>query len=118
LAGKWCFRAYDDEMTEDEFAAHISKLAHKCKRVVVILDSCHSGMFKVRESNVVVIAACKAEETAIFLSTKPGYDPLCSVFHMALLEGLGGAADANGDGIITLAELDSFFHRRVAEIFN
>ena len=38
------------------------------------------------------------------------------VFTHALLEALDGKADANGDGIVTLAEVDAYVGARVAEL--
>jgi WD40 repeat protein len=102
-------------------------LADMPGRVLLLLDACHSGAAGrlsshgvgedfVREladddCGVVVLNAAMGREESLESATfKHGF------FTQALLDGLGGAADANGDGVIDLHELDFYVERRVAEL--
>src|SRR5262249_47467868 len=62
-------------------------------------------------SGFVTFASCMASEfSAEGPALQNGY------FTRALLEGLLGHADANGDGVVTLAELDAYVAERVAAL--
>jgi Caspase domain len=96
----WGFCAHDAVVTGQELQQKIAQLANKGVTVLLILDSCHSGMMAVPETNAVVMAACGGNETSSEFGN--------GNFTRALLEALRGWADANHDGQITLAEVRSY----------
>lgn len=97
------------------------------RSVVVMLDTCHAGALRTGAPQLDVI-----EDPAARLSTGEGFFLLASskpgeeseeqarlghgAFTYALLEGLGGAADTDRDGAITVTELFGYVARRVAEL--
>ncbi len=99
----------------------------KAKQVVVIFDSCHSGVrrgAKAMDSESgqviaglmndadgrVTLSSCNAEEYS-FEDPDKGH----GVFTYYLAEGLNGAADANGDGLISVGELHVYVRKKVGE---
>jgi uncharacterized caspase-like protein len=91
----------------------------------LILDTCRAGgagglgvpvspaesLKGLTEQGLITYAACMAGEFS-FEPTKQG--PIQNGFFThALLEALSGKADANGDGIVTLAEVDAYVANRV-----
>ena len=116
-----------DSISSEELQAAIYKVPSAKK--IVLLDTCHSGgavsaetlltrglsdleMVKRmnRLSGAVVIAAAETKEQAI-----EGYMGH-GVFTFALMEAMGGAADANKDGFITTRELQDYVEVRASEI--
>src|SRR5262245_3354626 len=94
----------------------------------LILDTCRSGgagglgapvapadsLKGLVEQGLITYAACMAGE---FSQEGPGDGPIQNgFFTFALIEALSGKADANGDGIITLAEIDAYVANRVKQI--
>jgi WD40 repeat protein len=99
-------------------------------RLTAILDACHSGGIDggrtrgphgltddllrdliAEESGLVVLCATTGNEQAQESTAhKHG------VFTQALLEGLAGKADANGDGVVYLDELGLYLNQRVGEL--
>jgi uncharacterized caspase-like protein len=96
------------------------------QRVVVLLDSCHSGarvgardgaeqgtvldtLFRDAEGRV-TLASCSADEQA-FEDAEKGH----GVFTHYLVEGLNGRADANADGYVTAEELNAYVQSAVKE---
>lgn len=96
--GQYAFCAYDRLVYSADLRQRIEALAKKDVRVVVILDTCHAGAIGIHGNNIIVLAACTAQENASD-GLKNG------LYTQTLLAGLKGAADANKDGIVTLAEL-------------
>jgi WD40 repeat protein len=96
-------------------------------RVVLFVDTCHAGAVTGRkslatmddlirdlaseESGVVVMAASTGREVSVEL---PGHKH--GAFTVALLEGLEGKADFNGDKAVYLTELDAYVTERVKEL--
>jgi len=105
------------------------------KRVVVIFDCCFSGaisrslnsrdadvvhvgdIFRGQAEGKVIISASRATEYAYEPGGEPVAlrdNPLHSVFAEALIDGLAtGAADLDGDGVVSVTELYEFVHQRV-----
>jgi hypothetical protein len=97
------------------------------ERVVVITDACHSGGTLVQEANPiggsfadlfnpsrrVTISAAAANESSL---EGPQWGDGHGVFTFTLLEGLQGAADADGDGVVTFLEAAEYVQGRVPEI--
>ena len=123
--GHWFMAAYDDpwsmwstagQVTEKDMRERLEKLPGQ---VILILDSCHAGAFGDGVSNwgvegeagLVIYAAALHDQYGWFNSLRDhGY------FTLALLEALEGKADTNGDGVVTLAEVDAYVATRVAEL--
>jgi hypothetical protein len=112
----WDNRSLDNMVTEKELRERLEKLPGK---VILILDSCHAGAFgdgvgnrrAKGEAGLTVYAASLPDQVSYYSpALKHG------VFTHALLEALDGKADANGDGIVTLAEVDAYVGARVAEL--
>ena len=122
--GHWLMAAYDCPwgngsdayVTEQELRQRLEKLPG---RVLLILDSCHSGAFGDGVSNRAVKGQAGLVVYAAALSDQYGwYDNGLDhgYFTHALLEGLSGKADANHDGLVTLAEIDAYVANRVAAL--
>ena len=120
--GEWVFCAADcviDRqgvvqsgcLTASEFRAWVTELSRKGARVVLILDSCHSGAIDINVDGVVVLSACQAHQVTLAgapLAVKSQF-----LFTQVLLEALNGKADANGDGIVTLEEVQDYLAKHV-----
>jgi hypothetical protein len=110
----WSFWSVANSVTAQELRARLEKLPG---RVILILDSCHSGAFgdgvsnrAVRgEAGLVVYAAAMHDQFGYYIMNR-------GLFTAVLLEGLSGSADANGDGVVTLAELDAYVSSRIAAL--
>jgi hypothetical protein len=106
--------AYDGVVKGKEIRDWVSKLVAKGSFVIVIVESCHSGALNLNQDHVVFMCACQKEQTSL------DGDPLMlhdhSLFVQAVLEGLGGKADANGDGTVTVTELVSYVKVRLGKL--
>jgi hypothetical protein len=92
---------------------------------LMFVDTCYSGSFLANYSRGINISrlppSFDGSGQAAFSAT--GQDQLAyespqfhhGLFTYALLEGLGGNADINGDGIITTQELSAYIRERVGE---
>jgi uncharacterized caspase-like protein len=99
----------------------------KARQIVVIFDSCHSGVRRgakdiESESSQVIDAMMTQAEGRVTLSScnadeQSFEDPDWGhgVFTYNLVQGLMGAADANGDGLITAGELHVYTRKAVSE---
>jgi len=93
--------------------------AGKAKTKLLVLDVCHAGSAKdvgglapslVGIAGLTVLASCAADEISyVEEEAKSG------VFAGRLVEGLAGAADADGDKVVTLAELHAFVKRSMKD---
>ena len=110
-------RTADVENTSIPFAMFESKLAScAAKRSLVILDACHSGTgrnvpgmtpgmmadIEKHSEGRITLASCKQDEVS------HEYEAGHGAFTWFLLQGLGGGADANGDGVISALELSNY----------
>lgn len=106
----------DGRLTYSELLNTLS--SSRCKNILVILDTCHSGsitsaMSKLKQSgkyrkNIVVIASSRANEKSLentFLGA--GY------LTQGLLKGLRGKSDADGNRTITVGELFRYVYNDV-----
>jgi hypothetical protein len=79
-------------------------------QIIFLLDTCHSARFgeELHQINpgIITLASCSQSELAY--ESKPFRKGGGGAFTTAVGKGLKGAADANGDGAITLAELAEF----------
>lgn len=83
-----------------------------CSNVILIVDTCHAGAFFKDNQGIpdalYAITSCAADELAF--DTQEG-----GAFSVALTNGLqGAAADADGDGRVTIDELHSYIKRSLA----
>jgi hypothetical protein len=101
-----------------------------CK-VLLVLDTCHSGAAgtvgarspgrldyadvlrdaATDEVGVITLASCLPNECSY---ERPQWGN--GAFTKALVEGIGGKADLNGDGVVSVAELDAYVADRVKEL--
>jgi uncharacterized caspase-like protein len=131
LLGSYGIPAYDytklrpreTEITWSELRAALEGMSG---RVLLILDTCHAAQGANNNTpasplavasgfrnNVITFAASMADQVS------DEKDHLKNgVFTYALIEALSGKADANGDGIITLAEVDAYVADRVEKLSN
>lgn len=116
--GSFCLLVYD---TEDKYPFAtgldadfiLSQLRDsRCRKSVLLIDGCHSGAFFAHNRGVpnglYAITSCGAEE--VCMDTPEG-----GPFTLALAEGLRhAAADADGDGRVSIDELHEFVKRRLS----
>ena len=110
-----------------DFDEMVRVVRHNVRAVVVMLDTCHAGALRVSAPGLVAADDPTARMSAgegffLLAATKPGEDsreePALAhgAFTYALLEGLQGAADADGDGLITVSDLFGYVARRVPQL--
>jgi uncharacterized caspase-like protein/TolB-like protein len=110
-----------------DFDDTLRVLRRNVRAVVVMLDTCHSGALNIPSSRVVSADEMAAQVSAgegffLLAATRPGEESKETsdlghgAFTYALIEALGGAADADGDGIVTVSELFAFVARRVPQL--
>jgi hypothetical protein len=104
-------RSDETKLSEAVLRERLTKLTQRGVTVILVLDTCFSGAFYVGESGVVVFAACSGSQ----LSFEDGFLQN-GLFTRAMIEALGGKADTNGDGVVTLAELEQYVTTRVAQM--
>lgn len=105
--GEFEFMAYDGKVRWSDLRAALKDVRG---RVILILDSCHSGALE-SNGNVIVLSSSLAHQTS-GETNQNGY------FTQSLLEGLNGKADTNNDGTITLAEVYAYVSNRLVVISN
>jgi len=104
--GKYAFCAHDQQVQWSSVQSALSGLPGK---IIVILDTCGSGGVTYG-GNMIVFSACLSFQTS-------GEDSAHGFFTKAFLAGLGGKADLNRDGKITLAEVDAYVSNQL-DIYN
>ncbi|MBI1832803.1 MAG: caspase family protein [Planctomycetes bacterium] len=110
---EWCFFAHDAAIRANELQDRIARLDANQVTVLLILDTCFSGMMAAPRTKAVVMAACRDDE----LSGEPAV-LRNGQFTQALIAGLAGSADTNKDGRITVATLRSYVTPQVARHSN
>ena len=94
------------------------------KHVLFVMDACYSGLGLTRGAGSTTYLRDNARRIGRQMLTAGGADQLVadggpnghSVFTWTLLQGLGGKADLNGDGIITATELAAYVAPAVASV--
>lgn len=116
--GQYSFTPHDanpllpsTNLTSTSIRKHLSALPGKC---FLILDTCFSGgANRLGGVNFLTLAACSHRE----VSSEHGDRDLGNgYFTRAFLEGFHGKADRDGDGIVTLEELDAFVTSRLDQL--
>lgn len=122
------FNPADPERTSlpwEELAFALGKERLKAWQVLFFADCCHAGAFGVnsasqndminalllRRPGIFVFAASRDFEVSL---ERPDWNH--GAFTLALLEGIGGKADANHDGKVTMTELQTYTYNRVQEL--
>ena len=107
-----------------DFDELLRVIRRNVKAVVVMLDTCHAGALGIPSSRSVSGDDMARQMTAgegffLLAATKPGEESkeqsslAHGAFTYAVLEGLRGSADSNGDGQLTVSELFGYVARRV-----
>ena len=110
-----------------DFDEMVRVVRHNVRAVVMMLDTCHAGALQVAAPSLTIAddpsaALSVGEGFFLLAATKPGEDSKENrdlkhgAFTYALLEGLNGAADADGDGIISVSDLFGYVARRVPQL--
>ena len=93
----------------------LTPVRERVGRMVIMLDTCHAGALDIDQATQVsggeglyLLAASKPGETSIELDDKAH-----GAFTQALLDGLNGAANDDGNGQISVIELFDYAARRV-----
>lgn len=72
----------------------------------LMLDTCHAGGFGFKAADFTALASCGAKQLSSEKATiQNGFFTRC------LLDGLSGKADANADGTISIAEIESYVNK-------
>jgi hypothetical protein len=107
---EYLYCAYDRDWLWSEIKLALRDMPGK---VMVILDTCGAGG-AVGARNLTVFCGCLAEESGMEDPTPNGNGH----FTKALIEGLNGKADLNGDGIVTLDEVQMYVAHRLHRFSN
>src|SRR5262245_38707727 len=110
-----------------DFDEMVRILRSRAHGVIVMLDTCHAGAMQFGAPNVVPMDEPAARLTVgdgffLLAATKPGEESqeqpelAHGAFTYALLEGLRGAADADRDGVLSVADLFSHAAREVPRL--
>lgn len=104
-----------------EVVSRLVRLSEKSRRVIVLLDACHSGSAVTNselvrsvlsaESGVLVLASSKGEEISQERS-----DLEHGIFTKALLEAVNGQASAPGENSTTTLEFLAYVARRIKQL--
>jgi hypothetical protein len=105
--GEFHYAAYDNLFA---WARIQSALQNIPGRVIVILDCCNSGALT-GGGDLIVFSSSLAHQIS-------GETDLNGYFTQVLLEGLGGRADSDRNGTVTLAEVDAYVAGRLEVISN
>jgi uncharacterized caspase-like protein len=104
-----------------EVTERLTQLSQKSKRVIVLLDACHSGSAASNEELVKAILNANAG-VMVFASSKGSEVSLENAewghgaFTKALLEGISGKAADDNEKSVTLWDFASYVRRRVKQL--
>jgi TPR repeat protein len=117
---------HDNRIELGVVRALLAPVIDSAEKVLVLINSCHSGAFLIRRSfgsnplgpgerGAYAIMASRASESSLHLdSVGPG-----SVFFEKVFAALGGVADnAPRDGVVTFHELDTYLHSEIPIVTN
>jgi len=110
-----------------DFDEVVRVIRRNARAVVVMLDTCHAGAMRLAARNLVSAddlptRLSAGENFYLLAAAKPGNDSKeraelgHGVFTYAVLEGLQGPADADGDGFISVSELFGYVARLVPRL--
>jgi uncharacterized caspase-like protein len=110
-----------------DFDEMLRVLRRNVRRVVVMLDTCHAGALRlpsraVLSADDLATQVSVAEGLFLLAAAKPGEESKekadlgHGAFTYALLEGLRGAADGDGDGLMSVSDLFGYVARHVPRL--
>ncbi len=116
-----------DALRMSDFDEMVRSVRRNVRGVVLMLDTCHSGALRVTVPNVTAaddLATRMSVGEGFFLlaASKPGEESKegpesgHGAFTYALLQGLQGGADADGDGLVSVSDLFGFVARQVPKL--
>jgi hypothetical protein len=108
-------------LSDRQILAWATPLVHRGLKVLVIIDACYSGQLRLGASAVLQhYREPTGGGLVLMLSSMPGQMSAAlgkySAFARAVVEGLAGEADLDGDGYVTLRELRLYAYRRTYEL--
>ena len=118
-SSQWMFVPYDYNpynatqtgLYEWQVREQLTRLTKRGATVILIVDTCHAAAFASADSGIVIFAACSVFEESLEDSNFQN-----GLFSRAMIEAMQGRGDSNQDGIITLAEIDSYVTTRLREM--
>jgi uncharacterized caspase-like protein/TolB-like protein len=116
-----------DALRMSDFDEMVRSVRRNVRGVVLMLDTCHSGALRVTAPNVTAaddLATRMSVGEGFFLlaASKPGEESKeqpeagHGAFTYAVLQGLEGGADADGDGLVSVSDLFGFVARQVPRL--
>jgi len=110
-----------------DFDEMIRVVRRNVRGVVVMLDTCHAGALRLATSELLPADDAGARLSAgegffLLAATRPGEESTerpelgHGAFTYALLEGLAGAADADGNGVLSVSDLFGYVAREVPRL--
>jgi hypothetical protein len=123
--GHWSFAPHDFDpshpdstsLFDVEILGELSPLVAAGHRVLLVLDSCHSGQIRDAAESLMEIPRGEFLLLASSISSQPSLTTAdCPLFTRAITEGLMGRADADEDRRVTIAELRRYLSWRVKEL--
>ena len=116
-----------DGLRMSDFDESLKVLRRNIRAVIVMLDTCHSGSLSIPAAAVVSPDEMARQMTAgegffLLAASKPGEQSKersalnHGAFTYAVLEGIGGQGDADGDGSLSVSELFGYVARRVPQL--
>jgi uncharacterized caspase-like protein len=117
-AYNWFFVAHDYDssnfataLTEGMVRDRLAKLSDRGVTVILVIDTCFSGLFDAGNTGIIVLAACGPQESSLEDSRLEN-----GLFTRALLEALSGKARVGEGGIITLEAVEEYVTQRVTQM--
>ncbi len=118
----WSFAPYDGNSVSDRFLlSWADALASQGKKVWIIVDACNSGQLRLNARELLERHRdSEGGGVLLMVASAPTQAGQClgafSSFAEAVNEALAGAADFDGDGLVTLRELRHYTYHRVYEL--
>lgn len=118
-----CYDVREPGQTNVVFVTEIQEILRKCKarRKIMFINSCHSGSFSKNYGNDPRTRDYKSSKSNVmlYLSSRANESSWCSslmdmsYYYQALMDGLKGGADKNGDRKVTARELFNYVNAAV-----
>jgi len=107
-----------------DFDAMLRQIRRNVRAVIVMLDTCHAGAFQLSGEQVIAADEMAAQVSAgegffLLAASRPGEESKehqqlgHGAFTFSLIEALDGAADSDGDAVLSVSELFGYVARRV-----
>ena len=127
--GRWNFLTYDFDplrpaqttLSDREILRHAHALADRGLTVVIIVDACFAGQLRRTAADLLNhYRKPGGGGLILMLSSMPSQTSAAmgpySAFARAVVEGLSGAADVDGDGFVTLREVRRYAYHRTYQL--